>query len=458
MEYTYIKPNYKQGINNDIEIELFRYKLIKDYVAKLNTKLKTRYAPKKQTPRQYRKTAIYIAQLIMNVNTNNSFSDKHSSQPDRKIIVEDNLFIRVPTSEEVDGFYRDINYTYDNPDFVSPDEFSIKDTISNFIKQTNEFIDNINKLNTKKQKKFNVITKQEYLLYRINNPIAKKYGLIKAKKQFYKLDKRIYDKLKAEYTGPANQIHNYILCALLRYDTLGSEANQFVHNLDYKEMMRKEVGADFECFASMFNHYYSGYCSMFYDIEQFFGSSGSFFGLTMNKGCFHVNPPYDENLLDKMGKHIKANIKPGVVINAALPKWDNFAVEDAFDKDALAKFIVADKFMNPYTFKYVDIPPYIMYLYADVRPDKLDYSHVNKVIKTKKFEVVEIDLKPFNKKPANLPNDIKIVNTYLRLIPKYFTSSKVDEHKVMMVNAGVKTKKKLRKNKDKEQIKRTKKK
>jgi hypothetical protein len=442
MEYTYIKPEYKQGINQDIEIELFRYSLIKDYVARINKELKSRYAPKQQTYRQYRKTAIYIAQLIMNVNTNNSYSVNHSRQPNRKIIVEDNLFIRVPTKEEVVGFYRDINYTYDIPNFVSTDEFAIRDTIADFIKQTTEFIDNINKLNTKKtnqNRKFNVITKQEYLLYRINNPIAKKYGL-KAKKQYYKLDKRIFTKLKAEYKGPSNQIHNLILCALLRYDTLGSEANQFVHNLDYKELLRKEVGADFECFASMFNHYYSGYCSMFYDIEGLFGSSGSFFGLTMKKGCFHVNPPYDENLLDKMGKHIKANIKPGVIINAALPKWKDFVVEDDFDKGALAKFIIADKFMNPYTFKYVDIPPYIMYLYADVEPEKIDYSYVNKIKKGKykKIQVVNIELKSYNKKSGNLEEDIKRVNTYLKLIAKYYTSN--EKHKVMMINAGINNK------------------
>jgi hypothetical protein len=386
----------------------------------------------------------------MNVNTNNSYSDKHSSQPNRKIIVEDNLFIRVPTRDEVAGFYRDINYTYDTPDFVSVDEFAIRDTIADFITKTSKFItETKTKGNTNSKKsnsKFAVITKPNHYIYRIKDYLMKRYN-IKSAKQYYKLDKRIYDKLAAEYSGPANQLHNYILCALLRYDTLGSEANQFVHNLDYKEMMRKAVGADFECFASMFNHYYSGYCSMFYDIEQFFGSVGSFFGLTMKKGCFHVNPPYDENLLDKMGKHIKANIKPGVVINAALPKWDNFAVEDDFDKGALAKFVIADKFMNPYTFKYVDIPPYIMYLYADVETSKLDYSYVNAITKNKKLVVETVKPVKSTKshKFANLEEDITHVNTYLRLIPEYYTSN--EKHKVMMINTSInKTVKQTKKN------------
>jgi hypothetical protein len=450
MEFTFIKPEYKQGTNQDIEYELFRYSLIKDFVAKINKELKTRYAPKQQTYRQYRKTAIYIAQLIMNVNTNNSYSDKHSTQPNRKIIVEDNLFIRVPTKEEVAGFYRDINYTYNTPDFVSVDEFAIRETIANFIAKTSKFIAGSKKDSNFKKSKFAVITKPNHYIYRIKDYLIRQYN-IKSAKQYYKLDKRIYDKLAAEYSGPTNQLHNYILCALLRYDTLGSEANQFVHNLDYKEMMRKAVGADFECFASMFNHYYSGYCSMFYDIEGLFGSAGSFFGLTMKKGCFHVNPPYDENLLDKMGKHIKANIKPGVVINAALPKWDNFAVEDDFDKGALAKFVIADKFMNPYTFVYVDIPPYIMYLYADVETAKLDYSHVNGITKNKKLVVESVKPVKSTKshKYSNLEEDIKRVNTYLKLIPEYYTKSK-EAHKVMMASkSGNKTIKKSNKGKKK---------
>jgi hypothetical protein len=429
MKFTFIKPKYLQS-KTDFEIELFRLKLIKDYVNELNEIIKNEKIKQLKgpvTPRQKRKTGIYISQLIMNVNTNNSYNKK-------TITVKDNLFIRPPTIKETKDFYRDLNYTYGVEKVFKYDEFGLYHKIKEFIKLTTEFHDSLNTTPEIANKKFKTSKTKTHIKFILNKELIREYK--KYLDNELLLDIRIYNKLRNEYTGPKNKMDMYILCAIIRYNTLGSEANQFVHDLKYKEMMREAVGSNFECFASMFNHYYKHYCSMFYDIEQYFGSCGSFFGLTMLEGVYHVNPPYDENLLEKMGNHIFANIKPGVIINAALPDWEDFYVEDQFDKQALAKFIIYDKFMNPYTFKYVHIPPYIMYVFAKVDKNDININYKFNILKNNSNSIAELEVSK-SKSKKNTKKSIRQLSNKTKK-SKFNKKSKVYSETVEKVNKMIK--------------------
>ena len=43
--------------------------------------------------------------------------------------------------------------------------------------------------------------------------------------------------------------------------------------------MKTDFGLDFVCFASAINATSNNYCSIYYDVEKYFGSYGSFFNL-----------------------------------------------------------------------------------------------------------------------------------------------------------------------------------
>jgi phosphorylated CTD-interacting factor 1 len=83
-----------------------------------------------------------------------------------------------------------------------------------------------------------------------------------------------------------------------------------------------------ECFASPLNSYYDKFCSAFPDTDMKFGSIGSFFKFIPDSGCFEVNPPFCEVVMQKMAEHIEYVLsktsKPLSFI-IIVPKWDDDA-------------------------------------------------------------------------------------------------------------------------------------
>ena len=96
------------------------------------------------------------------------------------------------------------------------------------------------------------------------------------------------------------EFDDLVVSLLLRYETLGAEGHQWAMNESMKNKMNEVYGANFECFASSFNHYYKYYCSMFYDIEKYFMSCGTFQNVKYNSGFYIANPFYEEQMLNNM--------------------------------------------------------------------------------------------------------------------------------------------------------------
>ena len=109
----------------------------------------------------------------------------------------------------------------------------------------------------------------------------------------------IYDKLKDRYTGPEEKFHEYLWIIIYRYQLLGSNNNQLGVLPNILDKMKNEFGLDFECFASSINATSKNYCSIYYDVEKYFGSCGSFFNLKSISGTFGFNPPYQKEVMDK---------------------------------------------------------------------------------------------------------------------------------------------------------------
>jgi hypothetical protein len=91
-----------------------------------------------------------------------------------------------------------------------------------------------------------------------------------------------------------------------------------------------------EGFASAFNHYFDRYCSAFPDLEQHFGSQGSFFNnnVWLSKEVF-INPPFDECLMtctmNKVYEYLTNSNEYHKFI-FTLPNWDNYPELESLKK------------------------------------------------------------------------------------------------------------------------------
>jgi len=140
---------------------------------------------------------------------------------------------------------------------------------------------------------------------------------------------RKHESTKAKFKDNYN-VDVLIWCLVKRYIYLKSYNQQLaVHPQTMKEMKQKfKVG--FELFGSALNTYFDKYCSLFYDIEKYFGSFGSLNFFTPIKGNYTMNPPFDENLIKNSAKMIISSLKKSkdnLRIFIWIPVWDSNGME-----------------------------------------------------------------------------------------------------------------------------------
>lgn len=113
------------------------------------------------------------------------------------------------------------------------------------------------------------------------------------------ITKSKYNNLKCKFTGKKNEFNKYLFVIILRYQLLGSNNNQLAILPNIISKMKKDFNVNFELFGSTINSTLNNYCSLYYDIEKYFGSCGSFFNLIPLKGLYFCNPPFQKNLIEK---------------------------------------------------------------------------------------------------------------------------------------------------------------
>jgi len=167
-------------------------------------------------------------------------------------------------------------------------------------KKSSYYLDNKNKYNiTKKQ----IVQEREgvnftFYKYQINIKFE-----IKDKRLNNILDNLLipideFDKLKKNYSGKDSLFNDLIWAILFRYQLLGSNNHQLGVKSDIMSKMNTNYNLNFECFASAINSTFKHYCSIYYDVEKYFGSFGSFYNLMPIKGTFGLNPPYQKEIIE----------------------------------------------------------------------------------------------------------------------------------------------------------------
>jgi hypothetical protein len=135
----------------------------------------------------------------------------------------------------------------------------------------------------------------------------------------------IYDKLVNKYTGPIKYIDDYIWAIIYRYQLLGSNNHQLAVLPTIMTRMNVDYNLDFECFASSINATFPHYCSIYYDLERYFGSVGNFFEIEPIKGTFGFNPPYQIDII-KNGLNkiliLLEETKHKLTFIITIPIWD----------------------------------------------------------------------------------------------------------------------------------------
>jgi hypothetical protein len=136
---------------------------------------------------------------------------------------------------------------------------------------------------------------------------------------------KIYDKLSEAYTGPSNMIDDYLWSIIFRYQLLGSNNHQLAVLPNIMNNMKIDYKLNFECFASAINSTFKNYCSIYWDLEKYFGSVGSFFNMIPLKGTFGFNPPYQKDIINlgitKLFECLKESTEELTFI-ITIPIWD----------------------------------------------------------------------------------------------------------------------------------------
>lgn len=171
-------------------------------------------------------------------------------------------------------------------------------------------------------------TKIKYVKYNIELPFSIKE---------YKLSKILDDitiplsrwkKLMFSFQSDNLDMDEIIWCLILRYKCLSSHNHQLAVSPIIMEKMNNDLNLEFECFASSLNSHFSNYCSVFYDLEKYFGSFGSFFRILPISGTFGFNPPYEKIIIEKGVNNILKllnianNNNKNLSFILTLPIWD----------------------------------------------------------------------------------------------------------------------------------------
>ncbi|KAJ3005802.1 UNVERIFIED_CONTAM: mRNA (2'-O-methyladenosine-N(6)-)-methyltransferase [Siphonaria sp. JEL0065] len=153
------------------------------------------------------------------------------------------------------------------------------------------------------------------------------------KNSFCKLSPSHYKKLETLYKKYSNKpdfadFPKSLMALLLRYKSLLGHGFQAALSNVAFNVLNREFGVDFECFASPLNARWGRHCSAFIDTDAAFGSFGDFFSFKPYEGSFQVNPPFVKPIMEKAVKHVlelldrAESTKKALSFVVVIPGWE----------------------------------------------------------------------------------------------------------------------------------------
>jgi hypothetical protein len=292
-----IKFKYK-NIKYDIEeihplLEFKRYKIIKY----LNIFLK------KHIHSKFNITELMLNSYIRNKNSKDSLLITSIDKEDlENTLISLNIKNIKVTNEIIKNINNKLDYSYN--------------LFSNYY-NSNTFIEE------KKNEKLTINTDANfiYLIFRSYN---------------IKLSKILYNKLKDDIIknnlfniDDILNFNNLVWCLIFRYKIIKiyNTIQLSVLPNKYTQLYNK-YNARFEMFGSAINSVFPHYCSLFYDLEKYFGSKGQFFNLIPIEGFYTVNPPFNDPLMKQAIKKILYDIdnsnndNNNLSFYITIPVWD----------------------------------------------------------------------------------------------------------------------------------------
>jgi len=141
------------------------------------------------------------------------------------------------------------------------------------------------------------------------------------------INKKIYNKMKTDLNNTnlsEPEKNNLIFCIFIRYEFTKMLTNiqLAVPEKVYKYYMNKK-NARVELFGSAMNHTLPYFCSLFYDLEKYFGSIGNHFNINIYYGTYLLNPPFVESIMDYSIRRIMNMMNDNkFTVYIFIPVWD----------------------------------------------------------------------------------------------------------------------------------------
>jgi hypothetical protein len=111
------------------------------------------------------------------------------------------------------------------------------------------------------------------------------------------------------------EVTSYIMCVLMRYNTLDSSTQQLSTNPKFYHYLKQHYGVNFELFGSAINTIFDNYCSIFSDLDKRTNGFGTFNNLVTTRGFYVANPPYDEQIMVNMTTKIIDTLRHSEMMN-----------------------------------------------------------------------------------------------------------------------------------------------
>jgi hypothetical protein len=122
----------------------------------------------------------------------------------------------------------------------------------------------------------------------------------------------------------STQFHQDLFCLLCRYNSLQGPGFQAACPEQVFVVLRSQFQVSHECFASPLNCFFDSYCSAFMDVDEAFGSSGSFWDFQPTTGgSFHANPPFVHAIMVRMVAKLESLLSQDIPLSFVIivPVW-----------------------------------------------------------------------------------------------------------------------------------------